>query len=166
MKCRPRTNSSGSTICPEMKRMTTLAGAKWLHTIWYRISVDHVSTYVDLPHGLSTVESTTCYWQSHRNSEKCWVDYLRNRGSMKYMVLETVLLFKLLNLLRQIYIRNHQRYTWTEIKDTEQAGNEVEMILIAVANLVTASHNALPMVEMLVSSPCSTGGGSNSTVFN
>ena len=43
------TNSSGSTICPEMRLMITLrilAGAKYLDMIWYRVSVDHVRTYV------------------------------------------------------------------------------------------------------------------------
>jgi hypothetical protein len=43
-------NSSGSSICPEMRLMITLrilAGAKYLDMIWYRVSVDHVRTYVD-----------------------------------------------------------------------------------------------------------------------
>ena len=42
-------NSSGSSICPEMRLMITLrilAGAKYLDMIWYRVSVDHVQGYV------------------------------------------------------------------------------------------------------------------------
>lgn len=42
-------NSSGSSICPEMRLMITLrilAGAKYLDMIWYRVSVDHIQTYV------------------------------------------------------------------------------------------------------------------------
>ena len=42
-------NSSGTPICPELRLMMTLrilAGAKYLNTIWYRVSVDHVHEYV------------------------------------------------------------------------------------------------------------------------
>ena len=42
-------NTSGSSICPEMRLMITLrilAGAKNLDMIWYRVSVDHVQGYV------------------------------------------------------------------------------------------------------------------------
>jgi hypothetical protein len=43
-------NSSRPSICPEMRFMITfriLAGAKYLDMIWYRVSVDHVRTYVE-----------------------------------------------------------------------------------------------------------------------
>jgi hypothetical protein len=43
-------NSSGSSICPEMRLMITLrilAGAKYLDMIWYRVSVGHERTLVD-----------------------------------------------------------------------------------------------------------------------
>ena len=42
-------NSSGSSVCPEIRLMITLrilAGAKYLDMIWFRISVDHVRSYV------------------------------------------------------------------------------------------------------------------------
>jgi hypothetical protein len=42
-------NSSGSSICPEMRLMLNLrilAGAKYLDMIWYRVSMDHVQGYV------------------------------------------------------------------------------------------------------------------------
>lgn len=83
-------NSSGSTICPEMRLMITLrilAGAKYLDMIWYRVSVDHVGTYVHdcLMAINSTIDNikipeTDSEWRAE--SEKFREVLLNKHGSM------------------------------------------------------------------------------------
>lgn len=83
-------NSSGYSICPEMRLMITLrilAGAKYLDMIWYRVSVDHVQTYVhDCLFAINSVidnikvPATDAEWKAE--SEK-FRETLRNKhGSM------------------------------------------------------------------------------------
>ena len=83
-------NSSGSTICPEMRLMITLrilAGAKYLDMIWYRVSVDHVRTYVDdclmaINSKIDNIKMPTTDNEWRAESEK-FREVLRNKhGSM------------------------------------------------------------------------------------